>query len=201
MKLKLILALMSIGLFLVSPSAAKEPDDQIKDDLNSTLKIFVKKYELKPADLSAMLISFIMENEKTADENLIPADDIKMKADLDTTLQSFADKHSITMNNLMEKLGSIALDGEGMAKGGIGVINKTCYISLRDKENVLTISGRRWEGKKSSEQQIVFINENKVFENVNNKDLSKTTIVIFTEKEVRFIDLSTFTGGKYRRQP
>jgi len=125
--------------------------------------------------------------------------DVKLQAELIKTLNIFADEHSITSTALEGMLGRLVLDQIALSKGGVGIIDKDTFILLKEKRNTLVISGRKWEGKKASEQEIVLADGQHILDSLQKADLSKATIVLFSPSEVQFISLSTTLAGKYKR--
>lgn len=122
-----------------------------------------------------------------------------LKADLLITLRSFAEQHSVTETEVWELLDRMVLDGKAMRKGGVGIIDNNNYIILDGKRNALILAERKWEGKQATEQEVVIIDGNDVPDNLQNVDLSKVAIVMFSPHEVRFISLAGMHAGKYDR--
>lgn len=167
------LGVVLIGLVFWWPAAADGQNDQTKLDPDTIIRIF-----------------------EEADRRKDP-----LKADLRITLRSFAEQHSITESDLWEMLGRMVLDDEALlVKGGAGIINNDNYILLEAERNTLSLDGRKWEGKPATEQEVVIIDGNNVPDSLQNVDLSKVIIVMFSPHEVRFISLAEMNGGKYKRR-
>jgi len=84
----------------------------------------------------------------------------------------------------------------------VGIVTKNVFIILRRGKNTAIIDGKTWEGKSSTEQELVLTDGHNVLEPKNyDANVSNLIILIYTPTEVRFIDLSTNIGGKYVRYP
>lgn len=129
------------------------------------------------------------------------ADEVNMSlhAELIATLESFAKQHSLSGSELERMLGVIVLEDKKMKKGGVGIIDKDTYIILNEKRNALMISNRKWEGKESNHQEVLLIDGQHILSTTDGVDLSKILIVIFTQSEVRFINLGSSVAGIYLR--
>jgi hypothetical protein len=94
-------------------------------------------------------------------------------------------------------------ENECLSKGGIGIINTSLYIDLKSKGNELILSaGKRWTGAASTEKQIVFVWEQKVFDMADaprDFKLESSAIVSFEGTTVSFFDFKSGIGGFYRR--
>ncbi len=123
----------------------------------------------------------------------------KMTLELMATLNDFAQKHSLNDTQMEKLLGDIVLDSQQFRKGGVGSIANEVYVVLNEPKNAVIIKGQRWEGKKSSESEIVLTDGHRVLDSQTGVDVSKLIIIVFSPKEVRFINLSTNSGGKYLR--
>ncbi|MCI0371834.1 MAG: hypothetical protein L0214_10750 [candidate division NC10 bacterium] len=61
------------------------------------------------------------------------------------------------------------------------------------------VAGQTWDGRPSSQHEIVVIGGDRVLGSVEAPDVSDLEILVFSPTEVRYINLSSKTGGKYRR--
>jgi hypothetical protein len=124
---------------------------------------------------------------------------MNLHTELIATLDGFAKQHSLTGSELERMLGAIVLEDKKMKKGGVGIIDKDTFILLNEKRNSLMISNRKWEGKESSQQEVLLIDGQHILSTMDGVDLSKILIVIFTPSEVRFINLGSSIAGIYSR--
>lgn len=123
-----------------------------------------------------------------------------LETELFATLKTFAMQHSLPQSDLLKMLGKFILEGKEWKKGGIGAIGHDIFITVDGSRNALKISGRMWKGKESSKQEIVLTDGQRVLDSLDGVDLSKIIIVLFSPSEVRFIDLSNASGGKFLRK-
>ncbi len=89
--------------------------------------------------------------------------------------------------------------GFGIPKGGVGVIARGVYIFLDRKRNTLEIAKQEWQGKESSKKEIVFTDGKGILKSLDGVEPSKVIMVVFTPSEVRYVDLSDYSSGKYKR--
>ena len=61
------------------------------------------------------------------------------------------------------------------------------------------LSGERWVGLKSSEGQLIFVKDGRIFEPQLDLDLSKFVVISFARSEVRYIDFVGNRRGIYPR--
>jgi hypothetical protein len=138
-----------------------------------------------------------------------PDYNLSLMWELDATLHTFAQKHGIKEEDEAKFIGRLLMEQPAfpkLGKGGVGIIDSDEYVSPESKRNELEIKGRNWFGKSWNENQIVVIDDQRVLSSISGKDLSNEDfstlkIVIFTPKEIRFIDLSRGMGGFYERRP
>ena len=156
---------------------------------------------MKVSKLLGCLVTFaatftlLLLNARSAEPNR------QLKTALIENLDAFGKQHSLSDAELQNEVGRYALDGTDIVIGRAGLIGKDTYIIFGKERNALLVAGHTWEGKNISEQQVVFIDGQNVTDSADKVDLSKTTIVLFSPAEVRFINLSTFLAGKYERSP
>ena len=125
--------------------------------------------------------------------------DGKLIADLINTLNQFAQRHALSDTQVESLLGQVVLNGQRLRKGGVGIIDKETFVVLKEHRNVLILSGQRWEGKESSEPEVVLTDGRSVLSSIQGMNVSDLKILIFTPTEVRYINLSNNSGGKYLR--
>jgi hypothetical protein len=121
------------------------------------------------------------------------------RIELFATLQTFSKKHGLSDEQLQEVLSDVVLNSAQVEKGGIGVVDKDDFLVLREARNSLVASDKRWQGRPSGETEIVLTDGKEVVGVRQKLDLSKLKIVLFSPEEVRFINLSGNSGGKYLR--
>jgi hypothetical protein len=120
-------------------------------------------------------------------------------AKLVTTLNTFAKKNALNDAQLESLLGEIVLNGQKMKKGGVGVIDKETFVVLDDQRNTVVVAGKKWQGKPSNEHEVVLTDGRRVLSSTDDVDVSNLKILVFSPKEVRYINLSNNSGGKYPR--
>lgn len=93
-----------------------------------------------------------------------------------------------------------------IAKGGIGMIDKTIYIVTKSATNELIVKPsdekeKRWKGKTATKPELVFVYDGKVWSNgvPDGFDLSKSVVVSFEGSKARFFDFRVMSGGYYER--
>lgn len=119
--------------------------------------------------------------------------------DLVLTINDFGKRHDLSGQRMKEMLGELVLNEVLIAKGGVGVVDRSVRIILRSPRNSLDIDNVRWDGNASSESQVVLIEDRRVVRSESVSDFSRLKMVLFSKDEVRFIDFSSNTGGRYRR--
>ena len=204
MKSVLYLTILLIGLTAVWPASASE-HDEIKADLEKTLQSFAEKHSIKSGDVRQMLVLFLMNTPPATVNGGEVTNEEQIKVDIKQMLGSFAEQHTIPLAKVWKVMGEMTYGHRCPLKGGMGIIHQDAYILPGRKHNALKLAAEQtWEGKNATEQQVVFISESKVLENLDSAslkgvDLSKVTIVMFSPNEVRFIDLMTSYGCTFKR--
>lgn len=129
---------------------------------------------------------------------------IAMNQDMVTKLianiNSFAKKNGLSDAQLQSLLGELVLNEKKMKKGGVGVIDKQTFVVLNETNNAVVIAGKKWQGKPSSESEVVLTDGHRVLSPTDPVDTAILKILVFSPKEVRYIDLSNNSGGKYLRE-
>lgn len=115
------------------------------------------------------------------------------------TLNAFAKKNGLNDAQLQSLLGEVVLDEQKMKKGGVGVIDKETFVVLNEPRNAIVIAGKKWQGKPSNESEVVLTDGHRVLNSTDAADTANLKILVFSPKEIRFIDLSNNSGGKYLR--
>jgi hypothetical protein len=119
---------------------------------------------------------------------------------LNATLSKFAKDNKLEEEQLARMLGEIAIGGKAMRKGGVGLVDASeTFIVLDEKRNALLLAGKEWQGQDSAESEVVLMGRNQVYGSLRLSDTSNLTIVIFSPREARYIDLSSNLGVKYNR--
>ena len=156
-------------------------------------KIRLTAYGIAAAIFVALSIALVPQHVGAKD--MIP----ELNAKLLATLNEFAKKNSLSDEQLESLLGEVVLNSPNMRKGGVGIVDGETFVLLDEKKNELKISGKKWQGEESSKQQIVLTDGRQVFGSIIVDDVSKLKILIFTPSQVRYINLTNNTGGKYSR--
>lgn len=125
----------------------------------------------------------------------------ELVTELTASLGAFAKRNKLSATQLESLLGESVLNETKPAKGGIGVITKDVFVVLREAKNAVFVSGKKWEGMDSTEPEVVLTDGRKVLASLHGTDLDKLVILVFSPGEVRYIDLSRASGGRYIRQP
>ncbi len=122
-------------------------------------------------------------------------------ADALIALHNFAEKHALSDAQMRTLIGEFAFNEQYFGKGGAGIIGENSYVLLRTDRNTLRLPGGEWQGKPYQEPEIVVTDGRRVISSVDGVDVAKLKIVIFSPGEVRIIDLSNYSGGRYLRNP
>lgn len=118
---------------------------------------------------------------------------------LHKTLSAFAKKNGLTDRQMGELLGGLSIGGVKLRKGGVGIVDDKLFILLDEKRNTLVIGNEKWQGKSSIEHELVLVADGRVIKSIQQADVTTLTIIIFSEKEVRYINLGRNIGGRYIR--
>ena len=157
-----------------------------------------RKIQLTIYGIAAVIflaLSIALVPQHVGAKDMIP----ELNAKLLAALNEFAKKNSLSDEQLESLLGEVVLNSPNMRKGGVGIVDSETFVFLDEKKNAVKISGKTWQGEDSIRQQIVLTNGRRVLGSITAKDLSKLRILIFTPSEVRYINLTNNTGGKYSR--
>lgn len=150
-------------------------------------------------DLKEQFSEYRKAQIEAADSPEVP-DDVRVRLKFQEMLWSFGEENSITSYELSSLMGEWAIDGEKWGKGGVGILGHDLYVVLEGQRNVVILSDdREWEGKSSDETEIVFVNNHREIVDESSFDYNDGVMIIFRLDEIRFIDFSTNTGGRYRR--
>lgn len=120
-------------------------------------------------------------------------------AELVNTITKFAQNHDLNDVQMESLLGEIVLNGPKLKKGGVGIVDSETFILLQEERNSMSLAEKKWQGEKVSESEIVLTDGRRVIGSMHGVDVSKLKIVMFSPAEVRYINLSNNTGGKYSR--
>jgi hypothetical protein len=135
--------------------------------------------------------------------------DKQLSEELLTNLRQFATKHSLNDQQLRLVLERATLSVPGFNEGGIGVIGHGTFVVLDKGPNSLSIrlnkNGRpvlraQWRGAAQSRPQLVITDGKKVVWQSNALDFSNWTVVMFTPREVHYIDVPIWVGGSLARE-
>ena len=157
-----------------------------------------RKIQLTIYGIAAVIflaLSIALVPQHVGAKDMIP----ELNAKLLAALNEFAKKNSLSDKQLESLLGEVVLNSPNMRKGGAGIVDGETFVLLDEKKNELKISGKKWQGEESNKQQIVLTDGRQVFGSVTVEDVSKLKILIFTPSQVRYINLTNNTGGKYSR--
>ncbi|MDO8704978.1 MAG: hypothetical protein Q7J84_08535 [Sulfuricaulis sp.] len=157
-----------------------------------------RKIQLTIYGIAAVIflaLSIALVPQHVGAKDMIP----ELNAKLLAALNEFAKKNSLSDKQLESLLGEVVLNSPNMRKGGVGIVDGETFVLLDEKKNELKISGKKWQGEESNKQQIVLTDGRQVFGSVTVEDVSKLKILIFTPSQVRYINLTNNTGGKYAR--
>ncbi len=146
------------------------------------------------------------QDSKSAKQRGTPDYNLGLVLELDKTLHEFAQKHGIKEQDESTFIGQLMIERPSISKGGVGIIASDEYVFPEDKKNGVKINGRTWTGKDWSEGEIVVTDSEHILASVSGKDLSTVDpstlkIVIFTPKQIHYLDLSLGKGGFYERHP
>jgi hypothetical protein len=142
-----------------------------------------------------VVLSIVLVSQHAGAKDMIP----ELNAKLLAALNEFAKKNSLSDEQLESLLGEVVLNSPNMRKGGVGIVDDKTFVLLDEKKNGLKIYGKKWQGEESNKQQIVLTDGRQVFGSITVEDVSKLKILIFTPSQVRYINLTNNTGGKYSR--
>jgi hypothetical protein len=85
-----------------------------------------------------------------------------------------------------------------MRKGGLGIVDRETYIVLDEKRNAVIVGGKQWDGLPRQETEVV-LTDGRILGSLPAGELKDLRIMIFSPKEVHFINPSANAGGIYRR--
>jgi hypothetical protein len=103
------------------------------------------------------------------------------------------------MDGLAELLGAIAISGKNTPKGGVGIVKKDIYVFLGEDKNVIQIGEKKWFGRSSTENEVVYIIEDTITDVKKANCIDQCLVIFFSKEKVRYIDFSKNTGGIYDR--
>jgi hypothetical protein len=118
---------------------------------------------------------------------------------LQKTLNDFAKKNSLNDSQMAGLLGAVVLDEEKIRKGGVGVVDKDVYVLLNESRNTLSTYGKEWKGRVAGEPEIVVVDDSGEVHAIRVASGKNLKIVVFSPSEVKFIDVSKNSGGRYIR--
>jgi hypothetical protein len=122
-----------------------------------------------------------------------------MELKLQKWLQRFAQENSLTENQLNAMLGEHVLGGLCMRKGGLGIVDRETYIVLDEARNAVIVGGKQWDGLPRQQTEVVLTDGRRILGSVPAGELGDLRILIFSPKEVHFVNPSANSGGFYRR--
>jgi hypothetical protein len=114
-------------------------------------------------------------------------------------LQKFAQQNSLTDDQLNAILGDHVLGTLAMRKAGLGIVDRETYIVLDEAHNAVIVGGKTWDGLPRQKTEVVLTDGRRILGSVPAGELGDLRILIFSPKEVRFINPSANSGGIYRR--
>lgn len=91
------------------------------------------------------------------------------------------------------------------SKGGVGGIDENTYVVTNKKTNMVTYrpaakeATRYWRGGNYLEPEVVLSDGVHVSKSLAGLDVSKLIIIVFSPKEIRFVDSNRNYAGTYRR--
>lgn len=121
------------------------------------------------------------------------------EAMLQKTLQKFAQQNSLTDDQLKAMLGAYVLGSLAKRNDGQGVVDRETYVVLDEARNAVIVGGQKWEGLPRQETEFVLTDGRRILGSVPAGEMPDLRILIFTPKDVHFINPSANTGGIYRR--
>jgi hypothetical protein len=86
-----------------------------------------------------------------------------------------------------------------MRKGGLGIVDRETYIVLDEARNAVVVGGKEWDGLPRQQTEVVLTDGRRILGSVPAGELGDLRILIFSTKEVHFINPSANSGGIYRR--
>jgi len=113
-------------------------------------------------------------------------------------LLEFAQRNSLNDDQLNGMLGEYVLGSPAMRKGGLGIVDRETYIVLDEKRNAVIVGGKQWDGLPRQETEVV-LTDGRILGSLPAGELKDLRIMIFSPKEVHFINPSANAGGIYRR--
>jgi hypothetical protein len=85
------------------------------------------------------------------------------------------------------------------SKAGCGLINQNSFIDLRNETNSLRLGVTTWNGKPARDGEVVVLSGNRVIAPKDHFDAKSIVIVVFSPKQVCFIDYANQIAGCYKR--
>ncbi len=144
--------------------------------------------------IAMLLFVLLLPRADIADENK------QLESKLISALSDFAKANALSDEQLRRLLGESLLNAPYFSKGGLGLIDsKETYIVLDDVQNKILLNHQEWQGLDSSKTEIVLVDDRRVLGSVGGVDLSNLKIVVFSPKEVHFVNMSNYAGGRFPR--
>ena len=141
--------------------------------------------------LCSLLLSICVAAPPSAQERLMH--------DLAIKLDQFRKTHSLSYDELNQLVGNMAIGGKAYKKGRLGIVENDIYIQLENSKNGLMIGKDTWEGLPADRPELVLVEGGKVIESFAQSATGKPIILLFSAKEVQFINLATNFGAVYSR--
>ena len=151
-------------------------------------------------DLKEQFNEYRKAQIRAADTPGMPQD-TRIRLKFQEELWSFGEQHSVSSYELRALMGEWAIDRELWGKGGVGTLGHPLYVVLEGERNIVLLGdGREWKGRSSGEAEIVLVTKDRDVVDDSSFDYNDGVIIFFRPDEVRFIDFSTNTGGRYTRR-
>lgn len=123
----------------------------------------------------------------------------ELRSKLRETLSEYAKLNSLNEDQLQALLRSSAMEDLKLRKGGVGIIDKDTFVFLDYPKNTLRVSNKMWSGESADHGEIVVTDGQRVSQSLAAIPKKNIKIIIFAPGEVRFIDPTSNTGGRYLR--
>lgn len=116
-----------------------------------------------------------------------------------SALGAFAEENKLGDSELEALLGEVVLNGRKFKKGGVGVIDKDAFALVDERRNSIVVASQKWEGREANQSELVVIDGSNVANSIPVTDASTLRIVLFLPADVRYINFSNNSGGRYSR--
>lgn len=115
------------------------------------------------------------------------------------SLEVFARKERLTWSQLQDLLFNAIVESPCLEKSGLNLIGENIYVNVNDDVNSLLLNQTSWKGKTRASSEVVLISNYQVIKDGDSLSENDPLVVIFSPKQIRFIDYKNKRAGTYKR--